>query len=351
MERVWEIFLWVPEVPIMPKKTKEEKAALKQQRALEKKQKMELARIYPVTEESAKAVNILKHKKRRWGDRSDGYKLRTINAMNKFMPYIMAKRSDGCNTYADSFDISKTEAYCRAKVKEGKKNFTILHVILAAYVRTVSQRPGINRFVSGQKIYARNKIEVVMTIKKRMAVDAEDTCIKVQFEPTDTIEDVYDKFNQVVMENTAHEEDKSSFDKVNKIFSLIPGLICRWTVKLLFFLDYFGLLPKKLLQVSPFHGSMIITSMGSLGIKPIYHHIYDFGNLPIFIAYGVKRYELVLDENGETHKKRFVDFKVVTDERICDGFYYASAFKVLVKYVENPELLEARPEQVLFDIE
>ena len=93
-------------------------------------------------------------KKRRFrlGDRPDGYKLRTINPMNKIMPYIMPQRCDACNTYADMFDVTKTDKFCRQKVKEGKTSFGFLHVMLAAYIRMLSQRPAVNRFVSGQKI-------------------------------------------------------------------------------------------------------------------------------------------------------------------------------------------------------
>lgn len=289
-------------------------------------------------------------KKRRFGDRCDGRRLRTIDPIVKIMPYIMAKRSDACNTFADCFDITETDKFCRKKVKEGYKNFSFLHVMLAAYVRTISQRPGINRFVSGQKIYAHNDIVIVMAIKRSMDIKGEETCIKVHFDPTDTIDTVYEKFNAVLQENNKVGAD-SSFDKLNRALLLIPGLFLRWTVKLLFFLDYFGILPKNLINLSPFHGSMIITSMGSLGIKPIYHHIYDFGNLPVFISYGVKRSAFVLNSEGNVEKKRYIDMKVVTDERICDGFYYASAFKLIKRYVENPEVLENPPEEVFEDID
>lgn len=292
-----------------------------------------------------------KKRRRRFGDRSDGRKLRTIDPLTKFMPYVMAQRCDACNTYADMFDMTKTEAYCRERVKNGQTNFSFLHVMLAAYVRTVSQRPAINRFISGQKIYARNDIQVVMTIKKVLKSDAPETCIKVRFEPDDTIDDIYEKFNKTVMEITSKPEEKSAFDRLNKSLVLIPGLLCRWTVKFLNFLDYFGLLPKKLLWLSPFHGSLIITSMGSLGIRPIYHHIYNFGNLPIFIAYGGKRSVVSCDREGKTSVKKYAEIKVVTDERICDGYYYASAFKYIRRLVENPELLEEKPEQVFEDID
>ena len=285
------------------------------------------------------------------GDRSDGRKIKTSSPMLKATPYIMSRRSDAQNTYADSFDVTEVDRFCRKKVKEGYTNFGFLHVILAAYIRTVSQRPGINRFISGQKLYSRDdEIIVAMTIKRNMTLEANDTCIKVHFSPTDTVDDVYRKFNEVVQANNT-EGETNSFDKLNKLLLLIPGLLLRWTVKLLFFLDYFGWLPKKILELSPFHGSMIITSMGSLGIKPIYHHIYDFGNLPIFIAYGAKRSAISIDKEGNITKRRYIDIKVVTDERICDGFYYASAFKLMRRYIEHPETLETPPETVIRDID
>ena len=295
--------------------------------------------------------NETKKRKWRWGDRADGYKLRTINPMNKFMPYVMPQRCDACNTYADMFDVTKTDKFCREKVKQGKVNFSFLHVMLAAYVRAISQRPGLNRFVSGQKIYHRNKIEIVMTVKKKLSIDAPDTCVKVEFEPDDTIDEIYDKFNAVVSAIQSAPEDTNSFDKLNKVLSLIPGLLCRWTVKLLNFLDYFGLLPQALVKLSPFHGTMIITSMGSLGIRPIYHHIYNFGNLPVFLAYGGRQTVVHCDKEGKAYTKKYIEMKAVTDERICDGFYYASAFKLIKRYVENPEQLDVKPEQVFEDID
>ncbi len=292
-----------------------------------------------------------KKRRRRFGDRSDGYKLRTINPMNKFMPYIMPQRNDASNTYADMFDVTLTEKFCREKVKSGMVNFSFLHVLLAAYVRMLSQRPGINRFVSGQKIFHRHDIQVVMVVKKTLSLEAPDTVLKLRFEPTDTVDDIYNKFNAAVEEVRNAPEEKNEFDKINKLLSLIPGLLCRWTVKFLNLLDYFGMLPKKLLWVSPFHGSLIVTSMGSLGIRPIYHHIYNFGNLPVFLAYGGKRSELELAPDGSVRTRKYIEIKAVTDERICDGYYYASAFKMVKRMVENPACLNNPPEVVLEDID
>ncbi|MBO5716319.1 MAG: hypothetical protein J6S23_08030 [Clostridia bacterium] len=289
-------------------------------------------------------------RKRRWGDRKEGRKLRTIDPMFKVMPYIMTRRSDSQNFFTEKLDITEAEKFCREQIRAGRKNFSILHVIIAAYIRVVSQRPAINRFVSGQKIYARNDIEVLMTIKKKMALDGEETCIKVKFEPTDTVYDVYDKFNKVVEENKG-ETEANSTDKMANILRHIPGWLLRCFMKLLNFLDYRGWLPKFILDLSPFHGSLIITSMGSLGIRPIYHHIYDFGNLPVFVAYGAKQHGVKMDDDGNVKKYRYIEMKVTTDERICDGYYFASAFKMVKRLFENPSVLENPPEQVIEDID
>ena len=291
-----------------------------------------------------------KKRRRRFGDRNDGRKLRTLLPMHRIMPYIMKRRSDAQNMFAETFDVTKVDAFCRQKVKEGYTNFGFLHVLTAAYVRMVAQYPAVNRFVSGQKIYSRNCFEVVMVVKKEMSNDSPDTCIKVEFEPTDTVDDVYRKFNAAV-QSVVGKEENSSFDNLAKVLNYIPGLLLRWTVKLINFLDYFGLLPRWLTKLSPFHGSLILTSMGSLGIQPVYHHIYDFGNLPVFIAYGKKRTVSTTDSDGNVKKSRVIDIKVVMDERICDGFYFASAFKVLKRNVENPERLTVPPTEVLEDID
>lgn len=300
---------------------------------------------------TAPASLTYRKRRRRLGDRKDGRKLRTIEPMHRLMPYIMARRSDALNTFYDRIEISNADEMCRRKIREGKTSFGLLHVMLAAYVRTISQRPGINRFISGQKIYARNSISVVMTVKKELSLNAPETVIKVDFAPGDTVDDVYEKFNTTVKAAIDSLDKPTAFDRLAKLLAFIPGVLLRWTVKFLNALDYWGWLPKSLLQLSPFHGTMVITSMGSLGINPIYHHIYDFGNLPVFISYGTKKSVYEYDRKGNLEKCRYIDIKAVTDERICDGHYFASAFKLYKKFIERPDALEEPPLSVVEDID
>ena len=290
-------------------------------------------------------------RKKRWGDRKDGRRVRTAQPMAKMMAFIMKDRADALNYFADELDVTETDAFCKKMIADGYEGFSFLHIMLAAYVRTVSQKPALNRFINGQRIYARNNIEVNMVIKKDLREDSPDTAISVVFEPDDTILDVYDRFNAAVQKEKDKEELDSGFDKTAGTLASLPRPILRLAVRLLFWMDYHGLLPKFLTDLSPFHGSMIITSMGSLGIKPIYHHIYNFGNLPVFISYGVKRTEYKVKRDGSVEQRRMMDLKVVTDERICDGFYYASAFKMIRRLVEHPSGLLKRPEQIFEDID
>jgi hypothetical protein len=260
----------------------------------------------------------------------------------------MKVRADSQNHFEDVIDITNIEHYLDKKRREGYADMTLLHVLIAGYVRVVAERPGLNRFIAGQKIFARNKLECVMTIKKELSLESPDTCIKVEFDPRDNIYNVYKKFQ--ITANAAVNET-TDFDNTARTLIRLPGLLLRGAVGFLRFLDYIGKLPKALLNVSPFHGSMIITSMGSLGIPAIYHHLYDFGNLPIFVSYGSIFSADAIKRDGTRERHHFVTLKVVTDERICDGYYYASAFKRLKRYLQHPEVLDATLESVVEDVD
>ena len=289
-------------------------------------------------------------KKKRWGDRKEGRLVRGVEPLNKFEPFIMIERNDSTNYYEGSFGIEKTEKYIRRKREDGLKGFGMMHVFIASYIRTVSQHPALNRFVSGQRIYKRNNIQVVLTVKRQMRADAPETTIKVEFEPTDTALDVYRKMSDSI-NFIKHGEEDNNTEKVAAALMKIPRVILKFAVRVIKIMDYFDLLPASLLAASPFHGSMIITNLGSLGIQPIYHHLYNFGNLPVFVAFGSKRRCAELQDDGTVAVKRYVDFKCTLDERICDGYYYARAFKTMKHLMSNPAELDNPPETVLEDID
>ena len=141
------------------------------------------------------------------------------------------------------------------------------------------------------------------------------------------------------------------FTLVAMLYILIAvyAIYLRQAVQIVFL--YFGWLPEKLTDVSPFHGSLVITDLGSLGIPPVYHHLYDFGNVPIFIAFGAKRRVNELGSDGSVIPRTYLDYTVASDERICDGYNFARSLKYMRGLLQRPEELETPPEFVLQDVD
>ena len=186
-----------------------------------------------------------------------------------------------------------------------------------------------------------------MTVKKELTAQAPDSLIKIPLHPDDTAEDVYHKFNAKVEE--AKTEMETAADTMVAGFMMIPRLVLKFAVWLLKCLDYFGLVPRFLLELSPFHGSVYFTNVGSLGIKPIYHHLYDFGTVPVFCAFGRKRRAEEI-KDGQIVERKYLDLTFNLDERICDGFYYANAMKYFLRLLSHPDVLDEIPEVIEKDI-
>jgi hypothetical protein len=291
-----------------------------------------------------------KNYKRRMGDRRDGRLLRSLPAFSKFTPYIMPTRNDACNYYEESFEVSTVDRRLRQLRVDGYKGIGILHFLIAAYIRLVSMLPGLNRFTVGRRIYAAHDISVVMTVKRSLAVDATETTIKVHFQPTDTILDVYRKMNEAIDEVKSSDEGSGSEDFADLV-AKFPRFLLRFAIAVLRMLDYFGWIPQSLLNVSPFHGSMIITDLGSLRIGPVYHHIYNFGTVPCFIAFGAKRHAYELNRRGEMEDNKYLDCKFVLDEGIVDGHYWAQ-FLLAYRYMfQHPDILVTPPSRVVEDVD
>lgn len=287
--------------------------------------------------------------KRRFGDRKDGFRLRKADPFFRIIPYLMKERSDAQVFFEDKVYLEETEKLIRKLRKEGHK-VGFLHVVIASMVRTISQRPKINRFIAGRRTYARNEISFSLAILKEMTEDAKETTIKVIFQPTDTIYDVIDKINFEINKNKDTEVSNNT-DKAAKLFTLMPGFLLNWSLNFVRFLDFYGKLPRFLSNLSPFHSSVFITDLGSLGIEGAYHHIYNLGTNTIFLAFGTKSKEQVIDASNTVSIRRFINLKIVVDERIVDGYYFAKSIKLAKRIMANPEQLLLPPEEVIIDNE
>jgi len=281
------------------------------------------------------------------GDRYDGWRVRNVDPVFSVIPYFLRTRMDAQNFFEEKINIDHIEAFIKEH-KEDIPDLSLMHIVLAAMVRLISQRPHLNRFVMWNKIFARNHMCVSIAVKRSLSDNGEETLIKPHFQPADTLLDVVNKI-RIEQENNQQQGQQNSSDTISKILGLLPDLAMRIVVFILLWLDKVGLLPKVIEKASPWHCSLFLTNIGSIGIESIYHHLYEFGNCSLFLAMGKKTRKHSINKKGEVTQHKTIHLKFVLDERICDGFYYASSMRLLSKIFNDPSLLLLPPEKVFVD--
>lgn len=284
---------------------------------------------------------------RRFGDRRDGRQLRSISPVSRLKPYLIPKWAP--RLISDAAEVSAAEDWLRAARQAGWRGIGFLHVFIAAYIRTVSQYPALNRFVGGRKIFARNGVEVVMSVKRAPEAGAEETIIKVLFHPADTVFEVYRKLGAKIDAINAGEDQGRSEQTAESLMNL-PGPLLRLVLWFFNVLDGFGVLPRSLLDMSPWHGSMSVEDLGGADAPPFYRVMSGYGNLPLTAVLGARRVAREADPSGFSAERKYIDYKLVLDGRVADGIYAAEAMKFLKNHLEHPEALETPPEQVVEDV-
>ena len=272
-----------------------------------------------------------------FGHRSDGRRIKTLPPFFKVIPNVMLSRDDSQVFFKQDITLKELDAYIEKKAEEGIR-LSYMSIIYAALVRIIAERPRLNRFAMNGSVYARNEIYVSLAIKKSLTDDGQETITKIAFDGTETIFEIKDKLEKMISENKDISTVNNT-DAVAKFLGHIPDSFIRKAIKLLSWMDKHGIMPKSIIKASPFHTSVFLTNVGSLGIDSIYHHLYNFGTTSMFFAMGKKKKSFVY-EDDEIHEERCITLAFVGDERICDGYYYASSFKSLCKYLKKPELLE-----------
>ncbi|MBQ2695847.1 MAG: 2-oxo acid dehydrogenase subunit E2 [Clostridia bacterium] len=295
-------------------------------------------------------MNQLETRKRRFGDRYDGYRVRNNDPLFEVIPHIMRSRMDCQVFFEEQIDISGLRKFILEHRKD-IPNLSAYHVFVAAAIRTIVEKPRLNRFVSGRKIYARKYLRASLTVKKSHSENAEEALVMPEFAPTDTLREVVQKFNETIAEAIAEEENAqgNQTEMTVRLINLLPGFIKKFVVWSLRNLDAIGKMPKFINRVSPFHSSLFVTNVGSIGLNSIYHHLYEFGTTSIFLALGKKETVREVEADGTVSSKLVTTTRFVLDERICDGYYFASAIKVFKRYMRHPELLLLPPDYIGVD--
>ena len=270
--------------------------------------------------------------------RSDGYLLKDLKAFVKIIPYVMEKRSDSQNFSKQVFSAESIDKYILEKKQSGY-NFSYMHVFIAAYVRVIAERPQLNRFVMKGQIYQRNKIYVSMAVKRSLRDDGEETTVKFEFTGKENIFEIAEIIDKNIAQAVSTGGDNETDKLAEKVMSM-PGFVKNVLVRIIKAADSCNMLPKSVIDASPFHTTMFFTYLKSIDTQYIYHHLYDFGTTGLFAALG-KTVKLAIVENDRLVIKKCCEIGYTMDERICDGLYYARSFKLFEKYVSKPELLES----------
>ena len=281
--------------------------------------------------------------------RHDGTYIKNINPYQKLMPHLMPDRHDSMNSvmvdircvHAIRFAAWETircenmDRFIEEMGKKGEK-LSYIDVMMAAFVRLFARRPALNRFVMNKKIYQHNDITVSFVIKKKMVDNSEDTTVKLHFSGEEDVFAVRDKIKEVIDKNRG--DIVNSVDKTASVLTNAPHWLISLMVGLLRGLDRRNALPKKIVEVSPFHNSFFITFMKSIKGDAIFHHCYNFGTTGIFIALGKEKLAPVVEE-GELRIGKVMQLGVVMDERFCDGLYFVNSFRLLKIILNNPRVL------------
>ena len=282
-----------------------------------------------------------------FGKRPDGKRVKQMDPIVQLTPYLMPMRCDAQVFLDHALDYEALTRYIAQKSREGVK-ITFMEIMIAAFVRGISQVPEANRFVINKQLFNRTELTVSFTL----LMDTKDgsyqeNAVKIFFDPTDTLFDVSTRVKQVVEANRKPEEP-SAVVRLASFLMKVP-LLPNAVVGLVKLLDRYGLCPKWFLDIVPFHSSMFITNMASIGMHRVYHHIYNFGNTSLFFSLGTPERSRTVDAAGNPVRKSILPVGITADERVCGGAVYAMLFAVMNKHLKDPALLELPPETVLFN--
>ena len=286
--------------------------------------------------------------KKRIGDRYDGRRVRHSDPANVIIPFIMKTRNDAQVEFDAEIDISNVENRIRERRKNGE-SISFLDYFFTALIRTVAEYPRLNRFIAGRRLYSRDDLALSIVVKKEMNIETEATPVKMIFEKDSSFDDVAELLQKTIIANKGGTGIKNDTDKFMNIINRLPRFLFSFVIDFLTFLDFYGHMPKFIHRLSPFHTSMFVTNMGSIGSGPIYHHVYNWGTTSIFIAMGTKKKLRVIDSDGKIVEKKVMKLRFVADERIGDGFYLSKALKYFTGLFLHPEILEQKAERVLED--
>lgn len=282
----------------------------------------------------------MEERKKRWGDRKDGWWLRDLPAMNQFTPHLYPNRADNEAYINVDIDLRPLDAFL-AKKNEGRAEdkYTYFHIISAAIGKAFVLRPKMNRFIAYNRVYQRKYISVAFVVKKKFEDKSEEGLAFVDFDENSSV----DTFHEALV-NTIHQtrrtDVKDASSGVMDMLVKLPRPLLRLVMHTLFFLDRHGKVPQDIIATDPNYSSIFISNLGSIGLECGYHHLTNWGTNSCFVVIGKKHMTVTYDTDGTPDPHMVIPLGITLDERIADGYYYSGTVALVKELLEHPELLE-----------
>lgn len=277
--------------------------------------------------------------------RYDATKAKNVSPMKILEPHVMPTRDESIAYFRMQLDVTETlkfiDKYNQERNLEKPNKLTFFHVFLTACARGFGIFPQLNRFILGRKFWQRNRIQFSFLIKKQLKYKAKETIVKMDFDPFDTVDSVRERVHNYV--NRARSDKGSEADSEMNFFGKLPRFVLILAVKILRMLDFFGIMPRGMIESDPLYTGAMLANLGSIGLNASLHHIFNWGTMSWCFMVGNYRYLPVANEKGEVSAKQIVDIGVTVDERIGTGMTYIMGLKTIQKLMENPEELLTPP--------
>ena len=250
------------------------------------------------------------------------------------MPYLMKGKNESAAYFEQEITVDRAQAFIETWNARSPRKISFFHLYTWAVAQTMAARPRLNRFIAGSRIYDRKGIWVSYSAKKSMNDESPVVVRKCCIEPGTPFPELVEKLQADVTEGKSAE--RSHVDKELSLVLALPGLFVRLLMVLQAWLDSVNLLPYALTRNDPLFSSMFIANLGSLKLDAVHHHLYEYGNIPIFACIGRRRRAVVASDTGEISTPLVCVVKYTFDERVEDGLYCAAALDHLRKLVEDP---------------
>ncbi|MSP55047.1 MAG: hypothetical protein EXR69_05500 [Myxococcales bacterium] len=270
--------------------------------------------------------------------RPDGT-LQKVHPFRRIMQYIMPTRSESVVFYDAYVDAERTVAWL-ARVKPTGADMT--HLTLAAANMALAQTPKMNRFVVGRRLYMRNARWVTFSLKRaRMDREAQISTVKLRMPDGETFAELVGRVNGGIGEERSGKKTRG--DKEMDLFNFFPRPVLRVAAWGMSTLDYFNLLPGWFIDSDPMYTSIFIANLGSLGMSPGYHHLFEYGTCPLFIMVG-RLEDKVVARDGQAVVRPILHLRFTYDERIEDGLNAKYGIDRCVEILEAPgKFLDSGP--------